>query len=59
MTETTTSLPRKVFDPEFEVRYTTLLDIIRSWTAQYLKVPSADILDFGCGYCSDDKEHAT
>lgn len=49
MIETATLTPHKVFDPEFEVRYTNLVDIIQSWTAPYLKMPSADILDFGCG----------
>jgi 2-polyprenyl-3-methyl-5-hydroxy-6-metoxy-1,4-benzoquinol methylase len=50
MTETTLAMSRnKDFDPEFEVRYTVVADIIQSWTAQYLDVSSADVLDFGCG----------
>lgn len=36
-------------DPEFNVRFTKLPEILRNWTADYLRLSDAEILDFGCG----------
>lgn len=49
MAEATDPMSDTAFDQEFNVRYTTLVDIILSWVAPYLEVSSPDILDFGCG----------
>lgn len=49
MTEMIPPPQQENFDVEFNVRYTNLVDIIQSWTEQYLDFSCADILDFGCG----------
>jgi 2-polyprenyl-3-methyl-5-hydroxy-6-metoxy-1,4-benzoquinol methylase len=36
-------------DQAFDDRYRKLPDIIRSWTADWMKLESSDVLDFGCG----------